>query len=381
MDRCPHCGVKIEQSTKFCGECGQPVVYVQTVKPKINQKEHKGYGKNKVKPTVSGKKSKLYIIIILIALLAVIALAAVFGILQLSKKTGEKGAGEKGSVGALYENAKELMLQGDDFAESGLLVLAEYCYSEAGAAISSLRFAVDNILYLKGEGETLSDVIGFSAYADWDTVGRICISSAYPYYFEGLLYQMQGKNNEAEALYNKATMNPACPHAEEDFYLLKNESTEELYTQRERLISLETEIYSRFTPKLWQGEREGYEFSADRHKALAREARARKDSQSELSHYRDALRADPTVSASYGSCAVAAMENEDSEAAVQYLIDGLMLDETDAALNYLAAVMALSAENPEDASEYIKIALEDPNISSDLKKKCEALKNAIKGGV
>jgi hypothetical protein len=60
------------------------------------------------------------------------------------------------------------------------------------------------------------------------TVSEI-YASPYPYYFEGLILHVQGKNDEAEPCYTAALMNPAYPDSGVNFYYLKDMEVTELY--------------------------------------------------------------------------------------------------------------------------------------------------------
>ena len=59
---------------------------------------------------------------------------------------------------------KEIKTRGDKTSEMGLPVNSEYYYSFAGASVSAFRYAVEYILWLKGEGDTLDSFTSGSRY-------------------------------------------------------------------------------------------------------------------------------------------------------------------------------------------------------------------------
>lgn len=81
---------------------------------------------------------------------------------------------------------KEIKTRGDKTSEMGLPVNSEYYYSFAGASVSAFRYAVEYILWLKGEGDTLDSFTSGSRYSGFDTIAEINCSSPYPTYFEEL---------------------------------------------------------------------------------------------------------------------------------------------------------------------------------------------------
>ena len=50
--------------------------------------------------------------------------------------------------------------------------------SLAAARVSAMRYFVDRILWLNGEGETMEDLTG-GRYADWEEIGAINYASVY----------------------------------------------------------------------------------------------------------------------------------------------------------------------------------------------------------
>ena len=124
---------------------------------------------------------------------------------------------------------KEIKTRGDKTSEMGLPVNSEYYYSFAGASVSAFRYAVEYILWLKGEGDTLDSFTSGSRYSGFDTIAEINCASPYPTYFEGLLYEVQGKKEEAIESYAWASIMPAFPEEGLDFYYLKKMEVNKLY--------------------------------------------------------------------------------------------------------------------------------------------------------
>ena len=63
--------------------------------------------------------------------------------------------GDGSSYSEFINVMKEIKTRGDKTSEMGLPVNSEYYYSFAGASVSAFRYAVEYILWLKGEGDTL----------------------------------------------------------------------------------------------------------------------------------------------------------------------------------------------------------------------------------
>jgi hypothetical protein len=82
-------------------------------------------------------------------------------------------------------------------ANMGVPIQGEYYYGLALAEVSALRLCADHILWLKGEGETVDEIIGAAPYADWNDIVAAGLGSPMPFYFEGLLFKVQGKDAEA----------------------------------------------------------------------------------------------------------------------------------------------------------------------------------------
>ncbi len=163
-------------------------------------------------------------------------------------KTDESAAGEGTSYADFMKTMKDIKGYGDQMAEIGMTVQSEYYYSFAGASTSALRYAAEYILWLKGEGDTLSSFTSDSRYTGWSRIAEINYSSPYPAYFEGLLLEIQGKYEESEDPYAWSSIMPMFPEEGLDFYYLKKMDTDSLYALRDQLRELEDSIYTVYHP-------------------------------------------------------------------------------------------------------------------------------------
>lgn len=128
-------------------------------------------------------------------------------------------------------------------------VQGSYYSGYAGASISSLRYAVEYVLWLKGEGEKLVDFTSDSLFSGWDEIANIGYMSPYPYFFEGLIYAFQGENAKAAECYAVSEMMEYFPVEGINFGYLKDESIDSLYNIRDRLREVENSIYAHYVPE------------------------------------------------------------------------------------------------------------------------------------
>lgn len=366
MKNCPHCGVQIEEHAKFCGGCGQSLAAEQTKEPPQPKK------KRKVRPAA------------LIVLLAAIVLGAgAFFAIRHFTQGGSPGGGT-GEIQPIDPSApahEQLMAQvGNTLVNArkqedvGTTIQSEYSYGLAQAEASSLRYAIDTVLWLKGEGENLAQVVGGAPYPDWDAIVGAGLGSDAPFYFEGLLLTIQGKDAEAALCYQKAGANPT--HKERDFYYLRDMGVEELYRLKERVTALELEIYEEYTPRtaLLTG-RTGAEFAPAYHLALARE-RAGQPEQA-LQCAVNALLSNPVQAELYSAAAAYAMDAGESAQAQGYLNEGLWAYPEDGTLNYLAAMFSFAAGDTETAKAFLQTAR--ANAAGALLEKINALDGQMGG--
>lgn len=226
--------------------------------------------------------------------------------------------------------------EGKKCAEAGMKTQSAYYYSFAGAGTSSLRYAVETILYLKGEGESLEALTADSRYTGWDRIAAVSYASPYPWYFEGLTYQVQGEKDKAKECYKNALLNPLFPEEGLDFAYLKNRKVDELYALRDKLRALEDDIYAVWTPPAYTAyERSNMTFSCEYLRALSSEAISAGENEAAYAHAKIAVRNDPFDVLNFKNAAVCAIACEDLTAAAEYIDDGLILAPEDEGLKML----------------------------------------------
>ena len=132
-----------------------------------------------------------------------------------------------------------------------------------------MRLAVDHILDMKGESKYLDDVADAEdtnvtakpIYKDWESIAAISPASPYPYYFEGLIYHIQGNESKAKEAYKNALINPLFSENSAAFYYLNELSIDELSKMRDDLAVIESDIYAIFSPRPYGLERHPMNFN------------------------------------------------------------------------------------------------------------------------
>jgi hypothetical protein len=235
---------------------------------------------------------------------------------------------------------------GTTLTEQGLDFQAQSLYAFSGASLSSLRYALEYILWLRGEGESIEDVTKDSRYVGWDEIAAVCYASPYPYYFEGLLYQIQGENDKAKPCYMAALMNPAYPEDGVDFYYLKNMEVSDLYKLRDELREQEKAVYDLYAPRPVRIERDEYCFYPEYLRAKSSEALERGDNAVALAFAKAALLCDSFDELNYRNAVLCAVAAEDLRAAAEYLDARLLVYPEDEGLKELYTFFeALGGEN------------------------------------
>ena len=299
-----------------------------------------------------------------------VLLALVFCSCSFLNQSG--GGAENGAHEALIKEAGELADAAALQYDAGLTFQSEYVYGLAQAEVSSLRLCVDTVLWLKGEGANKAEVIGGAPYKSFDEIFAAGMGSDAPYYFEGVLYKMQGEDEKAGECYKKAAYNPL--HKDRDFYYLKKLTVEELYAIKEKAAELENRIYKEYTPRTALcAERTGAEFSAAYHLAMAQdnEENAELAAQCAL----NALLVSPQSPSLYSGAALYAMKAGYAELAEEILNDGLFLSPEDASINYAAALLYAAAGDNATAKTFIETA--KANAAGDLLARVNALSKQL----
>ena len=245
--------------------------------------------------------------------------------------------------GTSYTSFIEVMRQikefGDRTSEYGLTVNAEYYYSFAGASISAFRYAVECILWLKGEGDTLDSFTADSRYSGFDRIAEINYASPYPSYFEGLLYEVQGKYDECVTPYAYASIMPMFPEEGLDFYYLKKMSIDGLYELRDSLREVEEEIYGVYSPVLTGHEWDRKLFDTEYLLGMSASEISESEYESALFYAKQALKSNPFIERSWQNAAACAMYAEQLELMGEYVEEGLAIFPEDEKLLILKQVL------------------------------------------
>ncbi len=218
---------------------------------------------------------------------------------------------------------REIKKYGDITSEKGLTSFSEYYYSFAGASVSALRYAVETILWLKGEGGSFDDFVSDSRYAGWDRIAEINYSSPYPSYFEGLLLEVQGKSEECLDPYAVSSIMPMFPEEGLDFYYLKKMDVSALYELRDELREIEDSIYSAYSPSLTGRDWDRLYFDPEYLIALSYESVEAADYDSAFFYARQALKDDPFEPVVWHNAVMCALCAGEFALAGQWVDEGL----------------------------------------------------------
>lgn len=229
----------------------------------------------------------------------------------------------------------EIKGYGERLYKINMPVQGEYYYSFAAASMGALRFAVEYILWLKGEGDTLASFTADSAYVGWDTIAELNYSSPYPYYFEGLLLDVQGKYEERVEPYTIAANMPYFPQEGLDFCYLKEASVEELTALRDGLRVWESKLYEVYTPNLVGLERGKYFFDGRAIEEKLLECLSKEDYDGAYAYARAELRGNPFEVEGWRGAAFCALMVEDFAGFGAYVDEGLALFPDDEGLSFL----------------------------------------------
>ena len=243
---------------------------------------------------------------------------------------------------------------GDDYTENGMKLQAQHYYSMAGSSVSAMRLAVDHILDMKGESKYLDDVADAEdtnvtakpIYKDWESIAAISPASPYPYYFEGLIYHIQGNESKAKEAYQNALINPLFSENSAAFYYLSELGIDELSTIRDELAVIESDLYAIFTPRPYGLERHPMNFNDEYLRAKAKDVLEKEPNEytEALRYYTAALRVNPFDAKNYACYALISIFNNDVDAAITCVNEGLWVDENNKELNQIAAWLTQNQE-------------------------------------
>lgn len=233
--------------------------------------------------------------------------------------------GEGTSYTAFIDTMTVIKGYGDKMSELYMPVQSEYYYSFAGASVGALRYAVEYILYLRGEGTDLASFTKDSKYSGFDRIAELNYSSPYPSYFEGLILDMQGKTNEAQRPYAIASIMPQFPEEGLDFWYLKTMEISKLYELRDSLRAFENSLYEVYAPRLTGGEWNRNYFDTEYLVASIHDALNAKDTAKAKTLVNHALKVDPFDVLVWRSAVLVAIGDGDLETAGAYLDEGLSI--------------------------------------------------------
>lgn len=271
-------------------------------------------------------------------------------------ETGEEPQTKKETI-TCYEDLKKeadfLIDLGDECAEDGRDRHAVYFYSLAAAHTSAIRYMVDNILWLKGEGTYISDLSG-NRIGDWREIGALNYAASYADYCQYLLLIMQGKTTEALTFLERAAKNPDCP-PENAFFEYKDMSVEELYALKTKLQAIEDELALCYQPYLDPLEEiTGFEFFPEFHRELTSELVARKNFADARRCAERAIAVDPFDGGNYVAAALVALSENEAERVNAYLTEGLLYDPSSASVHAFLALLARQSGDKEKEELHLK---------------------------
>ena len=288
------------------------------------------------------------ILTLLLVLLLVLSLGACKNPNQDDPPSGDDPAvGDGTSYSDFMEVMGDIKKYGDESAELNLTAQSEYYYSFAGASVSAFRYAVEYVLWLKGEGDTLASFTADSRYTGWDTIAEINYSSPYATYFEGMLLDFQGKHDEAVTPVALASIMPMFPEEGLDFSYLRTMEINDLYTLRDSLMALEDTIYGAYTPSITGREWDKYLFDEEYILEQTYTCVQANDYGTALYYAKQGLKANPFDAKIWRNAAMSALYAEELTLMGAYVDEGLAIFPEDESLLALKQMMIDALEDME----------------------------------
>jgi tetratricopeptide (TPR) repeat protein len=244
-------------------------------------------------------------------------------------------------IDAYIDGFSSMYEQGNEYTDLGLQLQADYAYGWAAASVSSMRYCVDCLLYLEGEGDSLEDLVG-ERLGNWDEIAAQNYASPYPYFFEGLVYNSQGKNEDAKICYEKALVNPKfSAENDESLLILDILTVRELKSVKKKLTGLEDRIYEVYSPVRPTYPPSHLNYSDKYHRTLAKERLTafEDDYRGALRHYEVALSVNPFEGDNFVGCALMHMYLGDIDETFFYVNEGLYVDPDHEGLNRIAELL------------------------------------------
>lgn len=265
---------------------------------------------------------------------------------------------------------ERLLIESDNYVTSGLRyelfgmeTVAEYYYGLALSGVSSLRLAIENVIYLKDKDIDMLELQAGTGYTNWNEIAETSFASFWPAYFEGLICEFQGKNDDAAKWYEIAKDNPL--YYETDFYYLKSWSVDDLNSLHEICLEKEADISDKFIPKskLQSTERTGAEYMPDYHLFMME-----KFGDSDESFIQAAvnyLSVTPFDEDGYCFLYLAYLNADDTDNALYYLNDGYYANPDGELINYYMGASLYAVNDYENARKCLEIsaASEKPELA------------------
>lgn len=249
----------------------------------------------------------------------------------------EDEANIRNLAGLFVKEFSALADKGDEYAGNGFRYHAAYAYGTALASAMSMRYAVDCLIFLNGEGDSLDEITD-GRESNWDMIAAYGYASPYPWYFEGLVYDVQGMPNAATECYANALLNPMFDSDRDGaLMLLRSLTVNELKDVRKDLAALEDRLLKtgiKPSPAI----RTEYNFDAAYFRALAADIAAKDDPDyyAMLAYFENALAVDPFTGDNYLGCALMSVYTDDLDKAYEYVNCGLFADPSCEGLKKLA---------------------------------------------
>ncbi len=233
---------------------------------------------------------------------------------------------------AFEEAAESLRDQGLEFLSFGMPRQASFCFSVAGANVSALRLAAQQIAGQPATG-----------FADWDTVGAINHTSPVPFLCEAIAAEHTGDSQRAQTCRELAAMNQNTVDFAEGLGSIAKLSKAQLAEMIEDLVAFEQHLYWFYPADPIARERNGMEWSVEYHLSLGAAMQALGFAEKAVPHYLDALAQNPFDPELFLLCAKVMYTAGDINLMYTYLEEGLLLEPSHPGLNVWSALFWLAA--------------------------------------
>ncbi len=272
------------------------------------------------------------------------------------------------ALAAFEASALALRDHGLDFLGYGMTRQASYCFSFAGANVTALRLAAQQIAGQKPTG-----------FSDWDTVAAISYASPVPLLCEAIAAEHAGDPAHAQGCREMAVLNENTVAFAGDLQCLTSLSDKQLSSLIEKLIAFENHLYWFYPADPIAAERCGMEWSPAYHLQVAGALETLGYDRDALPYYLDALAQDPFDPELFLLCAKAMYKAGEIQLMRTYLEEGLLMEPDHPGLNAWSALLWLAAGDGALAQTHLDTALAG-KLSEEDAAVCKAVEKAMKGG-